>query len=282
MKNCILCGSTQTKEVFVEHGVPIWQCQNCGHVYSSYEQAEHYDGYWGEESQEYDLQWWDHAHRPVYQDFIQKFLTKKEGSLLDVGCGLGFFVKSVLEAKPGWKAVGYEISESAVQYARKINKMETVHAGLVQNSGLGKETFDVITLWDVIEHIPKPHDLLKYLYTLLKPGGVLFLQTPNFPIQLFKANLKVKWKGMKEGVNYLEAKDHVNNYKMHTLAKLGEQCGFKNPKFSVLKPILSVAGFKSKMAVYIKLAYYYITKYIFFLSFGKLNWNNTLFVTLEK
>lgn len=282
MKSCILCQSSESKTVFNENGTPILECKNCGHVYSSYEQEEHYEGYWDGAEQTYDLKWWDDAHRAVYSDFISTYLKKDEGNLLDVGCGLGFFVKAVLTKKPGWSAVGYEISKQAVKFANEQNGMKTVYAGLVQDSKLPKESFDIITLWDVIEHIPKPHSLLTYLHGLLKPGGVLFLQTPNFPIQLTKANVKVKLKGMQEGVHYLEAKDHVNNYKMKTLAELGKQCGFTNPKYKVLMPILSVSGSKSKLAVYFKLGYYYLTKFIFALSFGTINWNNTLFLTLKK
>lgn len=282
MKSCILCQSSESKTVFNENGTPILECKNCGHVYSSYEQEEHYEGYWDVAEQTYDLKWWDDAHRAVYSDFISTYLKQEKGNLLDVGCGLGFFVKAVLSKKPGWSAVGYEISKQAVKFANEQNGMKTVYAGLVQDSKLPNESFDIITLWDVIEHIPKPHSLLTYLHGLLKPGGILFLQTPNFPIQLAKANLKVKLKGMQEGVHYLEAKDHVNNYKMHTLAELGKQCGFIEPKYKVLMPILSVSGSKSKLAVYLKLAYYYFTKLIFVLSFKTINWNNTLFLTLVK
>jgi len=282
MKHCILCSSTDSKTVFNENGIPILECNNCGHVFSSYEQEEHYDGYWEGENQSYDLEWWDTAHRAVYKDFITTYLKSEQGNLLDVGCGLGFFVKSVLTSKPNWQAVGYEISTQAVDFAKKNNGLTTVHAGLVQNSKLPENSFDIITLWDVIEHIPKPHSLLNYLFSLLKPGGILFLQTPNFPIQLFKANLKVKLKGMQPNGHYLEAKDHVNNYKMFTLAELGKQCGFENPRYKVLMPILSVSGSKSKLAVYAKLAYYLITKFIFAISFRKINWNNTLFLTLRK
>ena len=282
MKSCILCQSPQSKTVFDENGIPILECQNCGHVYSSYEQKEHYEGYWDGAEQTYDLEWWDNAHRAVYFDFIGTYLNEPKGNLLDVGCGLGFFVKAVLTNKPGWTAVGYEISKQAVKFANEQNGMKTVYAGLVQDSKLPKDSFDIITLWDVIEHIPKPHSLLTYLHGLLKPGGVLFLQTPNFPIQLAKANLKVKLRGMKEGVHYLEAKDHVNNYKMSTLAELGKQCGFIKPEYKVLMPILSVSGSKSKFAVYVKLAYYFFTKLVFALSFKTINWNNTLFLTLKK
>ncbi len=282
MKNCILCNSPESTTVFIENNIAIVKCSNCGHVYSGYEQTEHYEGYWDGGEESYDLEWWDKAHRAIYKDFISHYIQKENGSLLDVGCGLGYFVKAVLTSKPKWEVVGYEISEKAVGFAKKENGLKSVFSGLVQDSGLQQNHFDIITLWDVIEHIPKPHSLLTYLFSLLKPGGILFLQTPNFPVQLAKAKLKVFLKGMQADGHYLEAKDHVNNYSMATLAELGRQCGFESPDFKVLMPILSVSGSKSQLAVFAKVIFYYSTKLLFFLSFRKWNANNTLFLTLRK
>lgn len=277
---CYLCGSQNYKTIFVEHEIPILQCLNCFHVYSSYEQVEHYDGYWRES--EFDLNWWDLAHRKVYNHFIKKFLTKESGSILDVGCGLGFFVKTVMQQRPNWKVIGYEMSEVAVKFAREKNGLSNVFSGRVEDSQLSLASFDIITLWDVIEHIPKPQPLLHYLHSLLKPGGILFLQTPNFPIQLYKAKIKVLLKGMKEGVHYLEAKDHINDYTQTSLNFLAEQCNFQKPEYYLLPPILSVSGTHSLLGKISKLSYYHLTKLIWFLSFKTLFLNNTLFAVLRK
>ncbi|PJE05003.1 MAG: SAM-dependent methyltransferase [Leptospira sp.] len=281
-QECILCGCQDSQPVFVENGIAIVKCSYCDHVYSSYQQDEHYEGYWDDPEEEFDLKWWDEAHRDIYDDFISRFIAGKKGQILDVGCGLGFFVKRISETNPSWKAIGYEISERAVQFAKEKNNLKNVHSGVVQASKIEPNSLDMITLWDVIEHIPKPHSLLQYLNSILKPGGILFMQTPNFPFQLWKARLKVLIKGMRPGVHYLEAKDHVNNYKMKTLAELGSQCGFFQPKFYILKPIMSVAGSKSKLGLYAKVLYYYLSKWVFQFSFGHWNISNTLFVTMVK
>ncbi|MCZ8236985.1 MAG: class I SAM-dependent methyltransferase [Leptospiraceae bacterium] len=281
-QECILCGCQDSQPVFVENGIAIVKCSYCDHVYSSYQQDEHYEGYWDDPEEEFDLKWWDEAHRDIYDDFISRFIAGKKGQILDVGCGLGFFVKRISETNPSWKAIGYEISERAVQFAKEKNNLKNVHSGVVQASKIEPNSLDMITLWDVIEHIPKPHSLLQYLNSILKPGGILFMQTPNFPFQLWKARLKVLIKGMRPGVHYLEAKDHVNNYKMKTLAELGSQCGFFLPKFYILKPIMSVAGSKSKLGLYAKVLYYYLSKWVFQFSFGHWNISNTLFVTMVK
>ena len=280
---CYLCGSTKNKTVFIEHSIPILQCFDCSHVFSSYEQEEHYDGYWGEGKEEsFDLDWWDVSHRAVYKEFITNFLTSSSGSLLDVGCGLGFFVKTVMQERPEWEVRGYEMSKGAVQFAHSKNQLQNVFSGMVQESGIPKNSVDIITLWDVIEHIPKPHPLLTYLHSLLKPGGILFMQTPNFPIQLLKARLKVWKSGMVEGIHYLEAKDHINDYSRGTLSKLSKDTGFEEPEFHILYPIVSVSGGSGKWGKLGKVIFYKITKWIYLVTFQKIFLNNTLFAIIKK
>lgn len=266
--------------VFEENGIPIVRCHHCSHAFSTFEQEEHYDGYWSDE--DFDLDWWDLAHRDIYHQFIDKFLRQPEGVLLDVGCGLGFFVRAVEQQKPNWQVSGYEMAEPAVKFARETNQLENIFSGAVQNSNIPLNSVDVITLWDVIEHIPYPQPLLNYLCSILKPGGFLFLQTPNFPIQLFKAKLKRMIRGMKPGIHYLEARDHINNYTRKTLSNLANQCQFQPPEFHILKPILSVSGSNHSLGKLGKLAFYQLSRWLWTLSFQKINTNLTLFAILNK
>ncbi|TGK20682.1 methyltransferase domain-containing protein [Leptospira fluminis] len=281
-ESCYLCGTKSSKIVFVENSIPIVECLACGHVYSTFLQDEHYDGYWPEGAEHYDLHWWDIAHRDIYKDFCNTFLKSPKGRILDVGCGLGFFIRTINEIKPGWKTVGYEISEDAVRFAREKNLLSDVHSGIVQNSDLPSESFDVITLWDVIEHIPNPHSLLQYLHTLLKPGGILFVETPNFPMQLLKAKLKKAFLGGDPNAHYLEAKDHINHYKKKTLSFLAGQCGFSDVTFTILKPISSVSGSRSLARVFAKKCLYYFAGFVRFISRENLNVALTLFAVLHK
>ncbi|EPG76324.1 putative methionine biosynthesis protein MetW [Leptospira fainei serovar Hurstbridge str. BUT 6] len=281
-QTCYLCESQKNETVFIENSIAIVRCLHCDHVFSTYEQDEHYEGYWGEEETSYDLNWWDLAHREIYQDFIEKFLSSPKGNILDVGCGLGFFIKMVNNNRPGWEAVGYEISNQAIKFAKEKNGLKNVHSGIVQTSNLPKEKFDIITLWDVIEHIPRPHALITYLFTLLKPGGFLFIQTPNFPVQLFKAKLKVLISGMRPDCHYLEAKDHINDYSEKTLSMLSKQCGFSSVEFTILKPIASVSGNSAKLGVILKKLFYFSTLLIWKLTFKRINVNLTLFAQFHK
>lgn len=98
--------------------------------------------------------------------------------LLDVGCGTGDFL---LRARPlGWTVHGVEIGEHLASYAC-IHRDLPVEHGCAEEVGqlFGAATFDVITLWDVIEHLRQPLDVMRSLCRLLKPGGRLYLATPN-------------------------------------------------------------------------------------------------------
>ncbi|PNV75364.1 class I SAM-dependent methyltransferase [Leptospira inadai] len=280
-RTCYLCGNEKNVILFIEKGIPIVRCSNCGHVFSTFKQDEHYQWYWGEEIG-YDLTWWDIAHREIYKNFIYQFLLSDRGRILDVGCGLGFFIKTINDNRPGWEAIGYDVSEKAVDYAKNRNNLKNVHSGIVQRSNLPKASFDIITLWDVIEHIPQPRSLIEYLFSLLKPNGFLFLQTPNFPVQLIKARLKVLFFGMKPENHYLEAKDHINNYSERTLKLLAEQCGFSSVEFVMLKPIASISGMTSKIGAPLKKTFYFFALLIWRITFRKVNINLTLFALLRK
>lgn len=97
------------------------------------------------------------------------------GRLLDVGCGNGGFL--ALARQAGWQVEGVDFDEGAVQAARSRG-LEVQLGGADVLAGR-EEVFDVITLCHVIEHVYDPVTTLRRLHALLKPGGVLWLDTPN-------------------------------------------------------------------------------------------------------
>ena len=97
------------------------------------------------------------------------------GRLLDVGCGNGGFLLLALQA--GWQVEGLDFDAGAVQAARARGL--DVHHGGIEVLSERSACYDVITLCHVIEHVHDPIATLHALYALLKPGGVLWLDTPN-------------------------------------------------------------------------------------------------------
>jgi SAM-dependent methyltransferase len=98
------------------------------------------------------------------------------GRLLDVGCSYGAFLE--LAAERGWEPHGVELSAKACGYARRERGLEVFH-GTLEAAALPPDSFRVVTLWDVIEHLERPLEAVSEVHRILAPGGVLVLFTIN-------------------------------------------------------------------------------------------------------
>jgi 2-polyprenyl-3-methyl-5-hydroxy-6-metoxy-1,4-benzoquinol methylase len=106
-----------------------------------------------------------------------KSIQGAAGTLLDVGCGTGRFIEVAQEEN--WAVAGLELfSGVAEETARRLGIKVTV--GSILEADLPAHSFDVITMFDVIEHVEEPVLALQSCARMLKPGGVLVLTTPNF------------------------------------------------------------------------------------------------------
>jgi len=102
-------------------------------------------------------------------------LVPQRGRLLDVGCSKGLFLE-VARAE-GWDAVGIELNRNAVEEARARGL--DVHQGEVADQPFEAASFDVITLFDLIEHARDPRATLAACHRLLRPEGILVVTTPD-------------------------------------------------------------------------------------------------------
>lgn len=267
--------------MFREFEIDVLRCRTCGHVFSSATGEQDYDRYFGTTRIEPDRQfWWDEAHRRMYDEFCRRLLAGRSGRLLDVGCGLGYFVRRASQMS-GWDAFGSEMSLPAVEFAREVLGLRTVVQGRVQDAGFEQTSFNVITLWDVIEHVPDPDPMLSYLSSLFMPAGMLFIHTPNVEVQLPKARLKRFLRGMRRGVHYLEARDHAHIYSRKTIAAVLRRNGFATATFVHLPPIQSVSGGREPLLRAAKNAWYHSAVALSWLTRGVLNFDN-LFVIAAK
>lgn len=98
------------------------------------------------------------------------------GRLLDVGCSYGAFM--VLAQRTGWDTSGVELSESPARFAREERHLD-VFTGTVEQAAYPQGHFDVITLWDVIEHFDDPVSTLTELRRIMAPNGILLIFTIN-------------------------------------------------------------------------------------------------------
>lgn len=137
------------------------------------------------------------------------------GRLLDFGCGWGFFLSAAKEA--GWEPYGLEPLPGHATYARSQLRA-TVVTDTLRPDTFDREFFDVVTAFQVFEHLPDPAgDLLK-LQAMIKPGGVVFIEVPNIDTW----TVKLLGKHHRHFVC-----DHINFFSLDTLAQLCERAGFE-------------------------------------------------------
>lgn len=129
----------------------------------------------GEEGSYFDLDK-RNAVASYQREFIETQI-KIPGRLLDVGCGDGTFARNMAQA--GWYAVGLDP-------AIRVPVVENCSAGHLNLRGdfvadlPAGDTFDLITLWDVVEHVEKPDQLISDAVARLAPGGMLIVETGNY------------------------------------------------------------------------------------------------------
>ena len=155
--------------------------------------------------------------RPRYRKrfkLIKRFSFHK-GKLLDLGCGEGHFLKYVSSQE--WNVSGIDLKVENTEFAKKILEIKNVYCTPLEQALLPEKTFDVVTLYDLIEHLTHPFRELKKINKLLRPGGLVVISTPNVKNSIF---MKELWPGyIVKGHNYFFSKK--------TLTQMLQQAGFK-------------------------------------------------------
>jgi SAM-dependent methyltransferase len=111
-------------------------------------------------------------------DILERF--QKPGKMLDVGCGDGHMIEHL--KRRGWDVSGAEMSAAACDYAVRELKLApgSIHCGNFLELPLPENSFDLITLYDVLEHMADPAAVIARCRALLRPAGGIFMQAPNF------------------------------------------------------------------------------------------------------
>ena len=179
-KRCTACRNSQSVIVFRKGSLSLHQCLKCRTVFlGGYsdgfvpELYTYYDKYANLEKEDV----FDPITSARCEDLLGWFSGFGAGrEVLDVGCGLGQFVS--VANKCGWKAEGLELSQGAVDFARRqglpVQNLDFLSEGIEPN------LFDLVTLFEVIEHVPNPAEFLRRAGEVIRPGGLVYLTTPNF------------------------------------------------------------------------------------------------------
>jgi 2-polyprenyl-3-methyl-5-hydroxy-6-metoxy-1,4-benzoquinol methylase len=246
---CNLCGSSRCRILYSgdlaqnarisaqafrctseQHGdfTNIVQCESCGLLYENPREPE----------EQIEAQY-EQVEDPVYereQEGRFRTFTKtleslerlaRPGKLLDVGCYLGLFL-DVARAR-GWQSYGVEPSSWAARRASE-KRHEVINAPL-RRANLPSQTFDAVTLWDVIEHLHDPLGQVREIYRLLKPGGVFGLSTMDAG-SLFARLTGRRWPWF--------MRMHLYYFTRQTLTRLLQQAGFEVLVVEAHKRVVSV------------------------------------------
>ncbi|NQE45998.1 Ubiquinone biosynthesis O-methyltransferase [ANME-1 cluster archaeon GoMg2] len=135
------------------------------------------------------------GEKPFYHRFWMRYLRKykESGRLLDLGCGLGFFLRY---AEKYYETYGIDLSHFGIKEAKKRCNTEMV-VGSATYIPFKDNYFDVITCFDLLEHMENPKDAIAECYRLLKDDGLLVITTPNISSNGLKWK-KEKWFGFRD------------------------------------------------------------------------------------
>lgn len=243
---CPACDAPATRRLFDARDVPILYCPDCDLAFAdplpteqeltdfysddAYFQGGH-EGYGfcdqvtvGDRLQASLLESWP------FLDRLDDWLPFR-GRLLDIGCGTGFRL-SVASAR-GWQAEGVEPSAFASQVARE-HYGQTCHTGRLDDTPYPDDTFDAVILHAVIEHVTDPRGLIGEAARLLRPGGVIALQTPNY------GSRRVKLRGA--AWNEIRPPEHIVMHSERSLTRLATGAGLvlrdfsTHPRYTVSPP----------------------------------------------
>ena len=175
---CPVCGGSRLEAEYEDDRPFLWHCPECRIAY------RHTSMGWekSEKRARGGPEILESAKRPVFETRLQTFEPYRPGGrILDVGSGDGSFLKVAAEA--GWNAVGIERSHMIARLSQQRSGQPVVE-GSATGLPIGGESFEVVVLWDVLEHIDDPLRALREAGRVVKKGGLVHIRVRNGPLQL--------------------------------------------------------------------------------------------------
>jgi len=193
---CDICGSIEKKHIGIPENkldmktrinVPfdmyVARCKKCGFYYtdpmpfwgegdiSKLYDHEYYDQY---------TEWWKNIKGSVNPnrrlDLIEKLSKRRISKYLEVGCGEGLCLEQAV--KRGWEVFGQDVSPDLAAMAKQIPGVD-IYVGTLEGAKYPENHFDAVYLDAVIEHVPQPTKLIREIYRILRPEGLVYIVCPN-------------------------------------------------------------------------------------------------------
>lgn len=229
-QHCLICQSKNISGLVGYEAAHLVKCDQCSFVFAkqiptAQELVDHYSKTYSRED----------FLSPItvkrYHELLDKFEPyRKTNKLLDVGCGVGYFLDVARER--GWEVYGTEFTDESMRINR--DKGFNMNQGPLKATNYAPESFDIITSFEVIEHINNPDEEMNQIKTILRQGGLFYCTTPNFN-SLSRHQLKGQW-------NVIVYPEHLSYYTPKSMDYLLKHHGFH--KKEVLTTGISITRYK--------------------------------------
>ena len=230
---CNLCGSQKAHPIYELEDLmlahpgtfQLVQCETCGLVFQNPRPtpaemwtyySDNYPSYdpGQKKANPYHLSLFERIGSGSRVKMVTRF--KSGGKILDIGCSTGKFLRA-MQAFSGWETWGIEPNQSSADEA-ETHGIRIIR-GTFEQADLPEGAWDVITLWDVLEHLYDPRTALQRIRRLLKPGGILVIRVPNMESRDARLFGRA-WAG-------LDAPRHLYVFRLSTLQTLLEKTGYR-------------------------------------------------------
>jgi len=229
---CNLCGADDTLPVAEIDGFHIVRCRRCGLVYVNPRypqdplQEIYTEEYYDHDGIKNGLEFFGYDDYLSDEENIKLTFRKRlktierlarKGTLLDVGCATGFFLD--LARSQGWDVQGSEVSSFSARYAHDKFGLD-VRLGRLRELRYPGGAFDVVTMWDVIEHVVDPLAELQEVHRILGAGGLLSIITPDAGSCVAKL-LGSRWE------EFRRVREHIYFFSRATMTEMLRKAGFE-------------------------------------------------------
>jgi len=227
-RSCPTCDSEKFENELEKDYMKIVKCDDCKLIYTNpifdennYRQIYQSDEYqeltkiYDNESHEYRVERFGSERVNILEKYVQKPMGSKKIKYLDVGCSTGFVVEAAQSR--GWEAIGIDLNPETIQFGctRGLNLLNKSLDELT----FEENSFDIISMFDVLEHLPNPKTILEQAVKYTKSGGLIFLYLPNWD----SASRIL----MGKNAHFIWPTHHLNYYNIDTISDLIERVGLQ-------------------------------------------------------
>jgi len=204
---------------------PLYECKDCGLIFSdkygkALDSRAIYNDYYKNEISSrfrFGVEWIIRAFR-YFRALKVYTIGPRAKSILDIGSGRGFMLYYLKKYFGYKRAAGTQISKNAYEFSKNRLKLEIYDQDLLE-AFPDQPGFDIVTMWHVLEHVAEPERYIEKIGRLLKPGGKIIIEVPNFD----------SWSRRFTGSYWLglDPSYHITYFTPVSLARLLENYGFK-------------------------------------------------------